>query len=347
MVGNGSAFPDTPVVECLCQPGRTLQPGQLLLGHPAGSTCVVTGHQGARRPDDGGGEVGDVVHETVVRNVDPPHHIVYLDVQAGLFPHLSTGRLPKRLTGLDPSPGNGPQTLRRRLPAFDDDDAATAVRHDRTDAGNTHRPILSRRSGGEGVDAPRQGHHGKDMHEALTVVDPVAAMHDGFIKTLAVPLWIPWPPPHGWSFAGLAHVSQPGPDVAQRTLDGTVTVWAGPDPFGDPIEGVFVCEEAGAGVGGRFAGLSTHYPSPGVGEGWPHAQFEVDGRTVSLWTVEGAPDRAVYAGEAAGRWLWVILHPAEASAIVVQPPTLVDARTLGAELAVLPLGELSPRLLLG
>ena len=185
------------------------------------------------------------------------------------------------------------------------------------------------------------------MHQALTVVDPVAAMHDGFIETLPVPLWIPWPPPDTWVFAGLAHVGESAADVPQRTPDGTVAVWAGLDPFGDPIEGVFVCEEAGAGVGGRFAGLSTHYPSNGVGEGSPHARFEVDGRTVSLWTVDGATDRAVYAGEAAGRWLWVILHPAEASAIVVQPPTLVDARTLGAELAMLPLGELSPRLLLG
>ena len=65
-----------------------------------------------------------------------------------------------------------------------------------------------------------------------------------------------------------------------------------------------------------------------------------------LWSVEGANDRAVYAGEAAGRWLWVIVHPAEASAIVVQPLTLVDARLLGAELTVLPVGELSPRLVL-
>ena len=81
-----------------------------------------------------------------------------------------------------------------------------------------------------------------------------------------------------------------------------------------------------------------------VGHGAPHAKFGVEGRLVPLWSVEGARDRAVYAGEAAGRWLWVIVHPAEASAIVVQPLTLVDARLLGAELTVVPVGELSPRL---
>ena len=56
-------------------------------------------------------------------------------------------------------------------------------------------------------------------------------------------------------------------------------------------------------------------------------------------------DRAAYAGEAAGRWLWVVVHPAGAGALVVEPMSLVDARELGAELTVLPLGELSPRLL--
>ena len=54
----------------------------------------------------------------------------------------------------------------------------------------------------------------------------------------------------------------------------------------------------------------------------------------------------MFAGEAAGRWLWVVVHPAEASAIVVQPMMLVDARQLGVELTVLPVGDLSPRLML-
>jgi hypothetical protein len=71
----------------------------------------------------------------------------------------------------------------------------------------------------------------------------------------------------------------------------------------------------------------------------------VEDRLVPLWAVSGvSPDRAVYAGEAAGRWLWVVVHPAEAGALMVEPMHLVDARGLGAELTVLPVGELSPRL---
>ncbi len=172
------------------------------------------------------------------------------------------------------------------------------------------------------------------------VVDPFAAMINAVIASLRVPLWVPWPPPDGWSFLGLAHGVVP----AGSGL-GTVACWGGTDPFGDPVEALFICEEAGAGLGGLFGGLATHYPTPDVGVGAPHARFTVDGRSVPMWKVDAVSDRAVYVGEAAGRWLWAVFYPAEASAVVVAPVTLVDARGLGAELAMLPLGELSPRLL--
>ncbi len=185
------------------------------------------------------------------------------------------------------------------------------------------------------------------MKERLTVVDPFAAVIGSEINSLAVPLWTPWPVPVSWTFGGLAYAGgKSGQGDREARGSATAASWIGTDPFGDPAELILVCEEAGAGVGSHFAGLPMTYPTSGVGEGPPHARFEIDGRPVLLWAVEGAPDRAVYAGEAAGRWLWVIVHPIEAGAIVVQPIQLVDARTLGAELTVLPVGELSPRLLL-
>lgn len=177
------------------------------------------------------------------------------------------------------------------------------------------------------------------MVRGLTVVEPVTAVLDGTIDGLPLPLWIPWPVPPGWTFAGLASRAEALDSAA------TVSAWTGVDPFGDPLEVIFVCEEAGAGVGSHFAGLDVRYPSRGVGEGPPHARFEVDARPVPLWAVDGCADRAVYAGEATGRWLWVVMHPAESGAMVVSPMSLVDARSLGAEWTVIPLGELSPRLL--
>ena len=174
----------------------------------------------------------------------------------------------------------------------------------------------------------------------LSVVDPFAAVVGGEINTLRAPLWVPWPIPVGWTFGGFAYARDGAASSA------TVASWTGPDPFGDPTELVLVSEEPGGDVGGRFAGLETNYPADGVGVGPPHARFMLEGHPVSLWAVETPADRAVYVGEAAGRWLWVIVHPAESSAIVVQPLSLVDARSLGAELTVMPVGELSPRLAL-
>ncbi len=171
----------------------------------------------------------------------------------------------------------------------------------------------------------------------LSVVDPFAAVIGGEIHQLHAPLWVPWPIPVGWTFGGFAY-------SGDGRAGATVASWTGPDPFGDPTEMVLVSEEPGGEVGGHFAGLDTNYPTEDVGLGSPHARFMLEGHAVPLWSVETAGDCAVYVGEAAGRWLWVVVHPAESSAIVVQPLTLVDARSLGAELTVMPVGELSPRL---
>jgi hypothetical protein len=171
----------------------------------------------------------------------------------------------------------------------------------------------------------------------LAVVDPFAAVIGGEINTLRAPLWVPWPIPMGWTFGGYAYTHD-------GTTPATVASWSGPDPFGDPAELMLVSEEPGGEVGGHFAGLDTNYPTENVGVGSPHARFLIGSHPVPLWAIDACEDRAVYVGEATGRWLWVVVHPAASGAIVVQPMSLVDARTLGAELTVLPVGELSPRL---
>lgn len=192
-------------------------------------------------------------------------------------------------------------------------------------------------------------HHRCCVQSRLTVVDPFTAVIGGEINAVPAPVWTPWPLPEHWVFGGLAYTGRSVDGGCAVTSDGgcAVTSWNGLDQFGDRAELLLVCEEAGAGVGSHFAALPVSYPGSGVGEGPPHARFTVEDRAVPLWAVEGVqPDRAVYAGEAAGRWLWVVVHPAEAGALVVEPMHLVDARQLGAELSVLPLGELSPRLVI-
>jgi hypothetical protein len=184
--------------------------------------------------------------------------------------------------------------------------------------------------------------HGLPMLSRLIVLEPLAAVIGADLARVPVPLWSPWPLPDSWMFTGLAHTGAAEADSA------SVTSWSGPDLFGDPAELLLVCEEAGAGVGSHFAGCRRSYPGPGVGEGPPHARFVVDNRPVPLWAVdEVASDRAAYAGEASGRWLWVVVHPAEASTLVVEPIQQVDARQLGPEVTLLPVAELSPRLVVG
>ncbi|MGH3448541.1 MAG: DUF6758 family protein [Nocardioidaceae bacterium] len=179
------------------------------------------------------------------------------------------------------------------------------------------------------------------MPTALSVIDPFSAVISGALVPLHAPVWTPWPLPLGWTFGGVAHTGPPG----QPGGGCTVASWLGTDPFDEPAELLLVCAEAGADIGSRFAGLPTSYPGRDVGVGAPHAKFSVQGRPVPLWSVDAPDDRGVYAGEARGRWLWVIVHPAEASALVVQPMQLVDARHLGQELTMVPVGELSPRLM--
>lgn len=144
-------------------------------------------------------------------------------------------------------------------------------------------------------------HHRCSVQSRLTVVEPFAAVFGGEVSAVPAPVWTPWPLPEHWVFGGLAYTGSP--------VDGgcAVTSWNGLDQFGDRAELLLISEEAGAGVGGHFAGLPVSYPGPEVGEGPPHARFEVEDRPVPLWAVDGAvPDRAVYAGRlpAAGCGLW-------------------------------------------
>jgi hypothetical protein len=55
------------------------------------------------------------------------------------------------------------------------------------------------------------------------------------------------------------------------------------------------------------------------------------------------PEGAAYVGEAAGVWLWALLWPVHAAAVLLEPFELIDARDPGLELN-LPFGALSPRL---
>jgi hypothetical protein len=153
---------------------------------------------------------------------------------------------------------------------------------------------------------------------------------------LDLPMWAPWPLPAGWLVTGHGHV---GDATSARA---TVFVSGGPNPLGGDADMIVVAEEPGTGLGSWFAGLETPDPGPGFHAGSPHAKATVGGHPTSLWCVHtAASDRAAYAGEAAGRWLWVVLHPESAGALMMEELVFADVRDLGREVELFAYGERS------
>ena len=102
-------------------------------------------------------------------------------------------------------------------------------------------------------------------------------------------------------------------------------------------------EEPGVGLGAHLAGVPHSDPGRADWDQPPALRLRVDGASVPLWpvprtVVEGDEDRTVLAGEAQGRWLWVVVRPAEAVLGLVDRASLGDASGLGPELVGGPWG---------
>ena len=175
-------------------------------------------------------------------------------------------------------------------------------------------------------------------------VHPLGAVHspsrdglDGLLRTSGVPVWLPWPLPAGWLITGFA-----GAGDERTGMRGCVVALSGPNPVGGPGDLLLVSEELGVGLGARFAGLDGPDPGDSFAAGRPHALVRFGHHDFPLWNVD-APERAAFAGEMMGRWLWAVLWPATAGVLMVEPMTLRDLRDPGQDLD-LPFGAPSPRL---
>jgi hypothetical protein len=76
-------------------------------------------------------------------------------------------------------------------------------------------------------------------------------------------------------------------------------------------------------------------------------KVRVDSQVVSLWPVStsaasGELDRSVVAGEAQGRWLWIVLRPASAILLLRDDWLLRDVSGLGPPLVEIPFGGAAP-----
>jgi hypothetical protein len=199
------------------------------------------------------------------------------------------------------------------------------------------------------------------MHSAWTCsehggVAPLHPPRPGTSEQLAqmaarssVPVWLPWPLPSGWLVTGLqvAGDERTGPVAS-------VVALSGPNPLpGDGHEHqptadlLLVAEQPAVGLGASLAGLTGidagDSLSGALVAGGPQAKVSAAGHPAPLWHVSAEPDRAAYVGEAHGVWLWLVMWPPSAGALVLEGLRLVDARDPGHPLDV-PTGAPSPRL---
>jgi hypothetical protein len=175
---------------------------------------------------------------------------------------------------------------------------------------------------------------------------PDAATYDEFAGHLSraetFPTYLPWPLGPGWSVTDFAAVApQEGPAV------GSLTCVSGSSALDGPVDVIVVSEEPGTGLGARVAGLDVTDPGQEVGDGPPTVKVRLDAHPVGLWPVstsgtDGDWDRSVLAGEAEGRWLWLVLRPASAILLLRDDWILRDVSATGPQLVALPFGGPAP-----
>lgn len=149
------------------------------------------------------------------------------------------------------------------------------------------------------------------------------------------PTYLPWPMAAGWVVSDFGVVTR----ASGKPL-ATMTCCSGSTDLDGRVDVLVVTEEAGVGLGGRCAGLPTPEPDMGFGLGQPAVRVRINSQSVPLWPVStseaGDLDRSVVAGEADGRWLWIVLLPASAILLMQDEWILRDVSALGPALVDLP-----------
>ncbi len=175
---------------------------------------------------------------------------------------------------------------------------------------------------------------------------PDEASYDCFVEHLTTsatfPTYLPWPLSPGWRVTDFGTVGE-----EDREVRAVMTCVSGTSELDGPVDVLVVSEEAGTGFGARVAGTRHDDPGPELGQGRPTVRVRVDSQTVPLWPVStsesrGEWDRSVLAGEAAGRWLWLVMRPASAVLLLRDDWLLRDVSGLGPPLVELPFGGPAP-----
>lgn len=173
---------------------------------------------------------------------------------------------------------------------------------------------------------------------------PAEASYDDFAQHLlgsaGFPTYLPWPLRPGWRVTDFASVGGPGDARA------TMTCCSGTSTLDGPVDVLVVSEEPGTGLGARIAGTAGPDPGDQV-DGPPQVRVRIEHQAVPLWSVTTTGtsmewDRFVVAGEAFGRWFWMVVQPASAVLLLRDDWTLRDVSGLGPLLLELPFGGNPP-----
>jgi len=176
----------------------------------------------------------------------------------------------------------------------------------------------------------------------------VEASYDAFAEHLVLsrglPTWLPWPLPPGWGVTDFGCVGGEG-----QVPRATFTTCTGLTPEDGGVTLTVVTEEPRVGLGAHLADVPHGDPGRAAWDQPPALRLRVGGASVPLWPVpvprtggdgDGDGDeRTVLAGEAQGRWLWVVVSPAEAVLGLVDRASLGDAAALGPELLAVAFGK--------
>ncbi|HSX67660.1 DUF6758 family protein [Nocardioides sp.] len=160
-------------------------------------------------------------------------------------------------------------------------------------------------------------------------------------RTAGFPTYLPWPLEPGWRVADFGALGEPGRPRA------TMIAVHGASPEDGGVAMTVIAEEPGSGLGAHVAGTVHSDPGADIGDRPADARVRVGTSTVPLWAlstheVAGDLDRSVLAGEAEGRWIWLVLRPASALLMLGSPWHFTDAAGIGAPLVGLPFGGEPP-----
>ncbi|MGN6162460.1 MAG: DUF6758 family protein [Marmoricola sp.] len=153
-------------------------------------------------------------------------------------------------------------------------------------------------------------------------------------------IYLPWPMSPGWAIADFGCVAGTDSATFSVTIGSTV-----PD---GRVEVSVISEDPGVGVGARCAGLAGVDPGRhlgvDVGGERPAAYVRIDSGAVAWWimlslvAVADLLETTAFAGEADGRWLWVVIRPASAALLMRDDWLLTDISGISEDALGMPFG---------